>query len=91
MAFLMAHFDVGDYNAWKEGFDSDPAGRKQAAQGHRIFRSADNPGEVFVGVEFASVDEARSFKERLMSSGVLDRVTVKTEPTVTEEADAAEY
>jgi hypothetical protein len=38
----------------RETFDADPAGRKQAATGHVISRSIDNPGEVFVRVEFAS-------------------------------------
>jgi hypothetical protein len=91
MAFILATFDVGDYDAWKEMFDSDPAGRKQAATKHAIFRSIDNPSEVFVGVEFPSVDEARSFRERLLSSGALDRITVKSQPTVVELVDEASY
>ncbi len=91
MAFMLAHFDVGDYDAWKETFDSDPVGRKQTAKGHQIFRSVDDPGEVFVGLEFASLEEAASFRERLLASGVLGRITVKTPPTVVEVADTAEY
>ncbi len=48
MTFVVGHFDVGDYDAWKQMYDADPAGRKQAAKGHVISRSVDNPGEVFV-------------------------------------------
>jgi len=91
MAFMLAHFDVGDYEAWKERFDSDPAGRKQAAKRHQIFRSVDDPSEVFVGLEFASLEEATSWRERLLASGVLDTINVKTPPTVVELADTAEY
>lgn len=91
MASLFSHFDVGDYNQWKQMFDSDPAGRKQAGQGHRIYRSVDNPGDVFVAVEFASVDDAKSFRERLLASSALDNINVKTPPTIVEEADAATY
>ncbi len=92
MAFMLGHFDVGDYDTWKrERFDADPGGRKQAAKGHVISRSVDNPGEVFVRVEFASVDEAKSFRERLLASGALDDVDVKTPPTVVEVADEATY
>jgi hypothetical protein len=91
MASMLGHFDVGDYDQWKQMFDSDPAGRRQAAKGHRIFRSVDNPSEVFVGLEFASVDDAKSFRERLLASGVLDNISVKTPPTVVEEADTASY
>ena len=46
MAFIMSRFDVGDYDAWKQTFDSDPAGRKPSAKGHRILRSVANPDEV---------------------------------------------
>jgi hypothetical protein len=92
MTFLLAHFDVGDFDTWKrETFDADPAGRRQAAKGHIVSRSVDNPNEVFVRVEFDSAEEAKSFRERLLASGVLDRVTVKTPPTVAEIADQQTY
>ena len=91
MASIFGHFDVGDYDAWKPMFDSDPAGRAQSGKGHRIFRSVANPSEVFVAVEFGSVEDAQSFRERLLASGALDNVTVKTEPTVVEEAENVEY
>jgi hypothetical protein len=91
MAAIVGVFETGDYDRWKEMFDSDPAGRKQAAQGHRVMRSVDNPNEVFVRVDFASVDDAKAFRERLLSSGALDNVTVEKEPTVVEVADDATY
>jgi hypothetical protein len=91
MAFLLAQFDVPDYDEWKQFFDSDPAGREEAAVGHRLFQAVDDPNKVFVGVEFASADEAKSFRERLLSSGALDRVTVKIEPTVTEVTEETRY
>jgi hypothetical protein len=91
MAFMLARFQVDDYDSWKERFDSDPAGRKETAKGHRLYRSVANPGEVFVAVEFASTEDATTFRERLLSSGILDTMNVKTEPTVVEEADSATY
>jgi hypothetical protein len=92
MAFMLGHFEVGDYETWKrERFDADPAGRKQAGKGHVISRSVDNPGEVFVRVEFDSVDDAKSFRDRLLGSGALDAVDVKTPPTVVEVVDEARY
>jgi len=91
MAFILGRFGVDDYETWKQMFDSDPAGRKEAAQGHRIYRSTENPGDVFVAVEFPSSDEAKTFRERLLASGALANVTVKTEPTVVEEEEAVTY
>ena len=77
MAFLLAHFELDDYDTWKrERFDADPAGRKQAAKGHQIFRAVDEPNKVFVGVEFDSVEEAEVFPRapaRLRSLGCHNR------------------
>jgi hypothetical protein len=91
MAFMLVQFEVDDYDAWKEGFDSDPAGRAQSAKNYVISRGVDDPSQVFVRLEFGSAEEARSFRERLMESGALDRLTVKMPPTVVEVADRAEY
>jgi hypothetical protein len=92
MAFVVARFQLDDYDRWKrERFDQDPAGRQQAAKGHRILRNADDPNEVFVQVEFDSADSARSFREKLMSSGALDGINILTQPTVVEEADSQTY
>jgi len=91
VAFLFGHFDVGEYDTWKKMFDSDPAGRKQAGKGHQIFRAVDSPSDVFVAVEFASADEAKAFQQRLMGSGALDNVNVKTQPTVVEAAEQTTY
>jgi hypothetical protein len=89
--FLFGHFDVGDYDTWKKMFDSDPAGRNQSAKGHQVYRSVDKPNDVFVGLEFGSVEEAKTFRERLLASGALDNVTIKVEPTIVEVTDEARY
>jgi hypothetical protein len=93
MAYVLAHFEVDDYDTWKrEKFDADPAGRKQSAKRHQLFRAVDDGNKVFVGLEFASADEAGSFRERLLSSGALEEgMTVKVPPTVVELADEVEY
>ncbi len=91
MAFFVTRIRVGDYEAWKPNFDADLPGARRSAKGHRIFRSVDDPGEVFILVEFASSDDAKAARERLLSSGVLDRFTDKSGPTVVEEAEAVAY
>ncbi len=91
MASMFGHFEVGDYDAWKKMFDSDPAGRAKLGKGHRLFRSVANPSEVFVAVEFSSADDAATFREGLLASGALDNITIKTEPTVVEEVESVEY
>jgi hypothetical protein len=91
MASMFVHFQVDDYDAWKERFDADPAGRRQTAKGHQIFRAVDDPHQVFVATEFETPDAAAAFRDRLLASGVLDDMTVKTPPTVVDVVDQAEY
>jgi hypothetical protein len=91
MSLLLTRIKVEDYDAWKPMFDSDVPGARKAAKGHRILRSAEDPNEVFVQVRFASADDARAARERLLASGVLDRVTVQAGPTVAEEAETVDY
>ena len=74
--------------AW---FDADPVGRKQAAKGHLMLRSVDDPNEVFTRVEFDSLDEAKAFRDRLVASGALDTTTVLTPPTVVELVENITY
>ncbi len=90
MAFLTGVFE-GDFDAFKERFDSDPLGRKQAAKGHTMLRGVDNPNEIFLRVEFDSVEDARSFQEKVRGSDVMQDMTLKVPPTVTEMADQATY
>jgi hypothetical protein len=89
--FILTRINVGDYDQWKPMFDQDTPGARSDAKGHRIFRNADQPGEVFVMVEFDSADAAQSGREKLLASGVLDRFEDKTSPRVLEEAEQVSY
>jgi hypothetical protein len=91
MAYFLTRLNVGDYNVWKPNFDSDGPGARKGAIGHRLFRNADNPAEVFILVEFASVEDAREGREKLMASGVLHRFADKDLPRIVEESDAVTY
>jgi hypothetical protein len=91
MAFIMTRVRVADYDAFKPIFDQDPPGARRAARAHRLYRSVDDPNEVFVQVDFATVEDARAGADRLVASGVLDRWDEVTGPTVVEEAEAVEY
>jgi hypothetical protein len=91
MAFVLTRIHVGDYDTWKPMFDQDKPGARKEATGYRIFRNVDDPGEVFIQVEFASADDARTGRERLVGSGVLDRFSDTSGPTVVEEAEALTY
>lgn len=94
MATMLLNFEVDDYDVWKPLFDQDPAGRTQSgATSHKIARSVDNPNEVFIRLEFPSVDQAKTFRERLLASGAIERggMRVISGPTVAENAEEHTY
>ena len=91
MAVMFTRAQVGDYEAWKAMFDSDPPGARRAAKSHRVLRVVDDPSSVLVVVDFDSVEDAREARERLVSSGVLDRLPSHDGPTIAEVADAVTY
>lgn len=91
MAFMLTRIQVGDYDAWKPMFDKDAPGARRSAKGHRILRSVDDPGEVTLLIEFASSDDAKIGRERLLASGVLDRFADKDLPKIVEEAEVVTY
>jgi len=88
---MVHQLKIDDFDTWKPFFDADPVGRKEAAKGHVMLRSVDNPNEVFTRVEFDSVEEAKAFRDRLVASGALDRATVLTPPTVVELVENITY
>ena len=91
MAFMLVHYNH-DFDEWKRIFDSDPVGRAQGdVKGHAISRGVDDPNDIFVRLEFASVEEAKSFRDRLLDSGALDPVDVRTPPTVVEVVETKDY
>ena len=91
MAYMLTKVRVDDYDAWKSRFDSDPAGAREAAKGHRILRGVEEPNEVFVQVEFESSEDAAAARERLLASGILERVDIQAGPSVAEQAELVAY
>ncbi len=91
MALMLFSFEVDNYEEWKQLFDSDPAGRKSLAKGHRISRSVDNPNEIFLSVEYASSDDARTVLARLQDAGVFQRFHPRLGPAITEIVEETTY
>jgi hypothetical protein len=91
MAFILTRIQVGDFDSWKPMFDKDEPGARRDAKGHMLFRNVDDPNEVFVRVEFDTAEQAKEGRERLLTSGVLDRFSDKSGPTVIEEAESVTY
>jgi len=66
MTIIHIEHPVRDFDAWKAAFDSDPVGR--AAGGvrrHRIYRSATDPNDVAIDLEFDDRATAQAFRTAL--------------------------
>jgi hypothetical protein len=68
-------------------FDQDAPGARAAAKGYRLFRAVEDPNEVYVQVEFASLEDAEAGCQKLLASGVLDRFEDKSGPTLVEQVE----
>ena len=88
-AFIITRIQVGDYDAWRPMFDQDLPRAREKATAQRVFGSADDPNHVFIYLEFASLENARTAERRLLDSGVLDRFSDKHGPNVLVETPAS--
>ena len=88
-AFIITRIQVGDYDAWRPMFDQDRPRAREKATLQRVFRRADDPNEVFIFLEFDSLEDARESERRLLGSGVLDRFSDKHGPNVVVEASTS--
>jgi hypothetical protein len=87
-ACIITRIQVGDYATWRPMFDQDRPRAREHARSQRVFRSAADPNEVFVFLEFESVGDAEEARRRLVDSGVLDRFADKDGPNIVLEAEA---
>jgi hypothetical protein len=81
-AFIITRIQTGDYETWRPMFDQDRPRAREKALVQRVLRSADDPNEVFVYLEFQDLSDANEARSRLLSSGVLDRFDDKHGPNV---------
>ncbi len=84
-AFIITRIQVGDYDTWRPMFDQDRPQAREKATVQRVFRHVDDPNQVFIFLEFDSVDDADEARRRLVESGVLDRFEDKHGPNVVRE------
>jgi hypothetical protein len=78
-AMLRIEHPVGDFDRWREAFESDPVGRERGGvRRYRIMRAADDPNYVLIDIEFDATDAARQFLTPLRR--LWERVDVMIDP-----------
>ena len=80
MANLLVHHQVEDYEKWKPIFDGHASFRSQmGSKGGRVFRSNENPNNIFILFEWDSIENAQKFsqsdnlKEIMKKAGVISK------------------
>lgn len=81
-AWIITRIQTGNYDRWRPQYDQDRPRTREKARVERVLRSVDDPNEVFVYLEFGNLEDAQEARDRLVSSGVLDRFADKHGPNV---------
>ena len=86
-ASITARVRVDDFDAWKAMFDQDTPRAREKALGWTLYRGTEDPNEVFIRVDFSSVEDATIARDRVLSSGVLERIPDHTGPVGVQQAE----
>lgn len=83
MATLLVHHKVQDYSAWRKVFDDhDKTRREFGSTGNQVLKSASDPNDLTVIMDWPSVDAAKAFatsdslKEAMKNAGVISQPEV---------------
>jgi heme-degrading monooxygenase HmoA len=83
MPHILVRHKVQDYAKWRPVYEEHGAARKAAGcKGTQVFRSADDPGEIVILLEWDSIENARRFtqsqdlRDTMMRAGVTDQPSV---------------
>jgi heme-degrading monooxygenase HmoA len=83
MAHLLVRHAVQDYAKFKTVFDGDAESRRAGgSRGGHLFRSADNPNELVVLLEWSSLEKARQFAQSEGLQAAMQRAGVVGRPDV---------
>lgn len=83
MAHILVRHKVKDFATWKSVFDEHGALRKASgSKGGYVFRSADDPHEVLVLLEWDNVRKAREFAQSEDLRRAMERAGVSDPPDI---------
>jgi heme-degrading monooxygenase HmoA len=83
MPYVLIRHKVADYGKWKRAFDTHAATRKaNGSKGGRLFRSADDPNEVVVLLQWNELRKARQFVASDDLRQAMERAGVSDQPNI---------
>lgn len=64
MAHILVRFKVEDYDNWRSVFNElTPLRSSKGSKGGNIYRSADNPNEIVILLEWDSIENVRQYTQ----------------------------
>jgi uncharacterized protein (DUF1330 family) len=94
MAAVIVQHHVEDFDRWYPVFEEHgEVRRSHGGTGHALYRTADDPNEVIIVNEFASIDGARAFLQDPTLKEAMGRAGVDSDPRiwVVDEARSERY
>ena len=83
MPYVLVRHKVEDYAKWKPVFDEHgPARKASGCKGGQLFRSADDPNELVVLLEWNEMANARQFFQSDILRQAMQRAGVTDQPDV---------
>lgn len=83
MTTMFVRHTVSDYAAWRKSYDGfAPIQKAKGVTAQAVYQAADNPNDVTVTHEFASLDAAKAFvgsdelKKAMQGAGVVGAPTI---------------
>lgn len=83
MVHVLVRQKVADYGRWKEAFDAHLSARKRAGEtGFRLFHSVEDPHQIFLLLDWQTVEEARKFMNSAELRDAMQKAGVVGAPEV---------
>ncbi|HEX6032262.1 MAG TPA: hypothetical protein VFY90_12595 [Tepidiformaceae bacterium] len=83
MATMFVRHNVTDFAKWKQVYDDlGPVQKRMGVTAEAVFRAADNPNDVTVTHEFASIEAAQAFAGSAELNSAMQNAGVAGPPTI---------
>lgn len=83
MPYVLVRHKVVDYKKWRSVFDEHGSSRRAYwSRGGFLFRSADDPNEMVIPLEYKDLEKARQFAQSQDLKDVMERAGVADMPDI---------
>jgi quinol monooxygenase YgiN len=83
MTTMFVRHTVSDYKTWRKAYDEfTPIQKAKGVTAQAVYRAADNPNDITVTHEFASVEAAEAFAKSAELKSAMQSAGVAAAPTI---------